>query len=113
MSRRTVEGDKSEFTCTILTRDSVGPAAEVHTRMPIALPKETEAAWLDPALTDAPQAIELARENSITDFVLRQVIPRVNSARNEGGGSYRAFSKSGLGRGDFTFCSIWPASGVC
>ena len=84
MSRRTVEGDKSEFTCTILTRDAVGPASEVHTRMPIALPKGTDAAWLDPALTDAPQAIALARENSITDFVLRQVNPRVNNARNEG-----------------------------
>lgn len=34
MSRRNIEGDKSEFSCTIMTRDAVGPAAEIHTRMP-------------------------------------------------------------------------------
>ena len=92
MSRRTVEGDMSEFTCAILTRDAVGPAAEVHIRMPIALPKETEADWLDPALTDAPKAIELARENSMTDFVLHPVNPRVNNARNEGAGLIDPFA---------------------
>jgi putative SOS response-associated peptidase YedK len=61
LSRRNIEGDKSEFICTILTRDAVGPAAEIHTRMPIALPKNAEAAWLYPALTDAAAAIEFAR----------------------------------------------------
>lgn len=61
LSRRNIEGDKSEFTCTILTRDAVGPAAEIHTRMPIALRKNAEAAWLDPALTDAAVEIEFAR----------------------------------------------------
>ena len=92
MSRRTVDGDKSEFTCSILTRDAVGPAAEVHTRMPIALPKEMETAWLDPALTDAPQAIELARAHAITAFVLHSVNPRVNNARNEGADLIEPFS---------------------
>ena len=83
MSRRTVD-DSSEFTCSILTRDAVGPAAEVHTRMPIALPIETEAAWLDPELTDAALAIAFAREQATTEFVHYTVNPRVNNARNEG-----------------------------
>ena len=61
MSRRTVEGGDSEFTCSILTRNAVGPAADIHTRMPIALSKDAESAWLDPALADASQAIELPR----------------------------------------------------
>ena len=60
MSRRTVD-DSSEFTCSVLTRDAVGPVSEVHTRMPIALPKDAESVWLDPELTDAAKAIELAR----------------------------------------------------
>ena len=83
MSRRTVD-DSSEFTCSILTQDAVGLAAEVHTRMPIALPNDAEGAWLDPTLTDAVQAIELARSRATAEFVYHAVSPRVNNARNEG-----------------------------
>ena len=91
MSRRTVEGEKSEFTCTILTRDAVGPAAEIHTRMPIALPKDAEGAWLYPALTDAAVAIEFARECAVTEFIYHPVNPRVNNARNEDAELIEAF----------------------
>ena len=93
MSRRTVD-DNSEFTCAILTRDAVGPAAEVHTRMPIALPKETEGAWLDSALTDAALAIALAREKSITEFVYHAVNPRVNNSRSEGAEMIETFENA-------------------
>jgi putative SOS response-associated peptidase YedK len=84
MSRRNIEGDNSEFTCAILTRDAAGPAADVHSRMPVVLPKDAEAAWLDPALTDATAAIGLAREFSVTEFVHYPVNPRVNNARIDG-----------------------------
>ena len=84
MSRRTVEGDDSEFTCTMLTRDAIGPTSEIHSRMPIALPKDAEAAWLDPGMTDAAAAIEFARECAVTEFVHHPVDPRVNNVRNEG-----------------------------
>ena len=60
---------KLELVASILTRNAVGPAAEAHTRMPIALPKETEGAWLNPELTDAAKAIEFAREQATTEFV--------------------------------------------
>jgi len=86
-----LSGDKAEFTCTIMTRDAVGPAAEIHTRMPIALPKDAEAAWLDPALTDAVAAVNLARERAVTEFVHHAVNPRVNNARNEGAELIEAF----------------------
>ena len=66
------------------SRDAVGPVSEVHTRMPIALPKETEDAWLDSAMTDAALAIEFAREQGITEFVYHAVNPRVNNSRSEG-----------------------------
>jgi putative SOS response-associated peptidase YedK len=52
--------------------------------MPIALPKDAEAAWLDPRMTDAAAAIEFARECAVTEFVHHPVDPRVNNARNEG-----------------------------
>ncbi len=84
MSRRTAEGDATEFSCTILTRDAVGPASEIHTRMPIALPKDAEAAWLDAGMSDAAAVIEFARECAVTDFFHHPVNPMVNNARNEG-----------------------------
>ena len=49
MSRRIIEGDKSEFICAILTRDAVGHIAKIHTWMPIALSKDAEAARLHTA----------------------------------------------------------------
>ena len=52
--------------------------------MPIALPKETEGAWLDPEFTDAALAIELAREKSITEFAYYAVNRRVNNSRSAG-----------------------------
>ena len=75
---------KLELLTSILTRDAVGPAAEVHTRMPIALPKETEGAWLDSSLTDAGLAIAFARERANTEFVYHAVNLRVNNSRSEG-----------------------------
>ena len=69
---------------SILTGDAVGPVSEVHTRMPIALPRETEGAWLDQELTDAALAIEFAREQAITEFVYHAVNPRVNNSRSGG-----------------------------
>ena len=94
MSRRAAD-DTSEFTCSILTRDAIGPASEVHTRMPIALPKETEAVWLDPEFTDAALAIEFAREQAITEFEYYTVNPRVNNARNEGAELIEVFENPG------------------
>jgi putative SOS response-associated peptidase YedK len=94
MSRRNIEGDKSEFTCTIMTRDAVGPVAEIHTRMPIALPKDAEGACLDPGMTDAAAAIQFAREFAVTAFVYHPVNPRVNNARNEGAKLIEPFENS-------------------
>jgi putative SOS response-associated peptidase YedK len=83
MSHRTVD-DHSEFSCSILTRDAVGSAATIHSRMPIVLANDTQGKWLDPALTDAAKAIELARQNAVADFVYHAVNPRMNDARTEG-----------------------------
>ena len=83
MSWRTVEGT-DQYSCSIMTRDAVGPVSEIHDRMPVALPRDTEAAWLELGLTDAATAVELVRESAITDFVYHPVNPCLNNARNEG-----------------------------
>lgn len=44
----------------IINRAAEGTVAEVHTRMPLILPKEAEAAWLDRAQVDGAEALERA-----------------------------------------------------
>ena len=83
MSWHTVDGT-NQYSCSIMTRDAVGPVNEIYNRMPIALPKDTEAAWLDLGLTDAETAVELVRESAITDFAFHPVNPILNKATNEG-----------------------------
>lgn len=78
MSQRNAEGDEPAFTCTILTRDAIGPAAQVNRRMPIVLPKSAHAAWFYRELTDAAVAIEFAREQAVTDFLVHAVELRVS-----------------------------------
>jgi len=83
MSRRNVAGEKPEFSCTILTRDALGPAAGIYNRMPIALPKDAEAAWLDPELTDPSLMIDFARDSALTEFMLHPVDADVKEAGNQ------------------------------
>jgi putative SOS response-associated peptidase YedK len=84
MSRRTVDGNQMGFTFTILTREAIGPAAQIHSRMPIVLPKDAHAAWLYRELTDAAVAIEFAREQAMTEVVCHAVDARVDNAPNRG-----------------------------
>lgn len=84
MSRFATEGKEAEWTCSILTRDAEGVAKEVHQRMPVALPRALEAAWLDPKMSKGAEAIELARTRSLTEFTAYPVSPRVNNSRSEG-----------------------------
>jgi putative SOS response-associated peptidase YedK len=84
MSRRPDDEGKPQFTFTILTRDAVGSVAEIHSRMPIALPKDAEAAWLLAELTDPEVAIEFARKYAITELAQHPADPRVNDAKDEG-----------------------------
>jgi putative SOS response-associated peptidase YedK len=83
MSRRAVEGNQTGFTFTILTREATGPAAQIHDRVPIVLPKDAHAAWLYRELTDAAIAIEFAREQAVTEFVHHPLDLRIDNARNE------------------------------
>ena len=83
MSQRTFEGNQAGFTLTILTRDAIGPAAQIRARVPIVLPKDAHAAWLCRELTDAAVAIEFAREQAVSEFVHHPVDLRVDIVCNE------------------------------
>jgi putative SOS response-associated peptidase YedK len=73
-------------TATVLTTEAVGPLAQVHDRMPLVLPADAWAAWLDPD-TDAknedvqrwlaPPSLDLVRTLEIVP-----VSDKVNSVKN-------------------------------
>jgi len=73
---------QDRWTCALLTRAADGPVAEVHDRMPVALPDEAFDGWLDPGLKDATQ---FAREHALSrELTHYAVSTRVNNVRNEG-----------------------------
>jgi putative SOS response-associated peptidase YedK len=72
------------LSCAILTRAAAGPATEVHDRMPVVLPTQAFAEWIDPAMTDATRVQLLVAEGAQFDFTYHPVSTRVNSSRNEG-----------------------------
>lgn len=75
-------------TATVLTSEAVGPLAQVHDRMPLVLPPDAWAAWLDPD-TDATDP-EVARWLSppspelVGTLEIVPVSDKVNSVRNNG-----------------------------
>lgn len=72
-----------QASCAVLTRDAVGPAAEVHERMPVVLSKAAEQAWLDPKIADPAQAMAAALQHGVMDVEHHAVSSRVNIAGND------------------------------
>lgn len=70
--------------CSILTRASVGAAAQVHDRMPVVLSQEAFAAWLHPGLTDPESISQFLVRNARTDFECIAVSTQVNARGAEG-----------------------------
>jgi putative SOS response-associated peptidase YedK len=77
------EDDRAVRSCTILTRAANSAIASLHDRMPIILPCDGEAAWLD-ASTPRPQLDELLHGLSAERTSLRAVGTAVNDARYDG-----------------------------
>ena len=71
-------------TCVILTREAVGVVAEIHGRMPVIVPPESYANWLDPAADSAATLAPLLGTSAGMDVAAHPVSRRVNSPRNEG-----------------------------
>lgn len=71
-------------TCAIITVPSAGPLAEVHERMPLVLPREGWARWLDPEVTDPSDLLRSWDEARGEQLELRPVATSVNSVDNNG-----------------------------
>ena len=84
--RRAASDAQWEASCAILTRDAVGPAAEVHDRMPVLLSKGQEHDWLDARITDPAQAMASALGTGLSALVYHPVSSRVNISRNDDAG---------------------------
>ncbi|GAA4885616.1 SOS response-associated peptidase [Saccharopolyspora cebuensis] len=70
-------------TCAVLTTEALGPAAEVHHRMPLVLPSDRWADWLDPDRADATDL--LAPDPALVAALeIRPVSSAVNNVRNNG-----------------------------
>lgn len=78
------EDDNGEMvhTFTIITTRSTDAIAEVHDRMPVILPKEKEALWLDDSLT-AREHLQLFDSLNLAKINMHTVSPRVNDVRND------------------------------
>ncbi len=68
---------------TVVTVASAGPLTEIHHRMPLVLPRERWAQWLDPDREDPSDLLEPSLD-VVTALEMRQVSSKVNNVRNHG-----------------------------
>jgi putative SOS response-associated peptidase YedK len=71
-------------TATILTRDASPELAGVHHRMPVQLPQDSWADWIDPEERDVANLRGLLEASATTGFEIKEVSSLVNSVRNNG-----------------------------
>lgn len=76
------QGDKTLFTCTILTKDANDFMKDIHHRMPIILPRENEDDWIQPLKFQPEQAKQLLESVEDPTFKAYPVSNYVNAAKN-------------------------------
>jgi putative SOS response-associated peptidase YedK len=77
-------GEERLYTCTVVTAPAVGALAEIHDRMPLVLPRDRWAAWLDPARDDVGDLAGPTPPELVEALELRPVSTRVNTVANNG-----------------------------
>ena len=70
--------------CCIVTTAPASSVAHVHDRMPVIIPAEARAQWLDAANADVERLDRLLVPWAAAGLVARPVSRRVNDARNQG-----------------------------
>lgn len=68
-------------TCTIITTDANDLLAQVHDRMPVIIPKNTEDLWLAPDVHDPDTLLRLLRPYPAEELEMYPVSPKVNSPK--------------------------------
>ena len=72
------------YTCTVVTAPAVGALQEIHERMPLVLPRERWAEWLDPGREDVEALTEPTPPSVVEALELRPVSTAVNNVANNG-----------------------------
>ncbi|WP_429425558.1 SOS response-associated peptidase [Nocardia sp. GAS34] len=72
------------LSCTILTTDAIGDLTRIHDRMPLIMPREHWAAWLDPDHAAPHELLETPGPERVSGIAVREVPTLVNSVRNNG-----------------------------
>ncbi|MEU4316668.1 SOS response-associated peptidase [Nocardia sp. NPDC024068] len=81
---RSLDDPQPLLSCTILTTDAVGELTRIHDRMPLPMPEENWAAWLDPDHPAPAQLLETPSAALVAEITARPVPPLVNSVKNNG-----------------------------
>ncbi len=71
-------------TCTLLTTEASPTLAAIHHRMPVILPPDAYARWLDPANERPDTLSDLLGPYTVEPMALDAVSTFVNNARHEG-----------------------------
>lgn len=69
--------------CTIITTDANRLTQAIHDRMPVILPPDSYALWLDPACQDPQEVQSLLRPCDWQPMLAEPVDPWVNNPRND------------------------------
>ena len=77
-------GEDRLYTCTVVTEPAVGALTEIHDRMPLVLPPDRWAAWLDPARADVTELTAPTPPELVEALELRPVGTTVNNVANNG-----------------------------
>ncbi len=81
------DGDGGQIrTCAILTREALGPVRAIHERMPVIIPPEARAAWLDPRISAPTQTAGLLAGSQELPWEIQPVSTRVNDPQNDDSG---------------------------
>lgn len=81
---RDPESGEALESCVIVTTDAMDALRRIHERMPVVIPRERFAAWLDPANEDVSALAPLLDPANAGPLVATPVSRRVNSPKNEG-----------------------------
>ncbi|MFW6598527.1 SOS response-associated peptidase [Propionibacteriaceae bacterium Y2011] len=80
-----LDGDEAWWlSCTVITTEATDAAGRIHDRMPMVIDRSQWDAWLDPARTDADDALELLQVTEPAMLAAYPVSTQVNSVRNNG-----------------------------
>ncbi|MEB3327889.1 MAG: SOS response-associated peptidase [Candidatus Sericytochromatia bacterium] len=79
----TPPGGRPALSVTLITTEANACVAPVHDRMPVILPREAYATWLDPSLDDPAAVLPLLRPYPAEWMTRTPVSTRLNAARED------------------------------